>query len=142
MKYSLEDIYDRSRVNNVILAQIINLFVVKEKRARFLEFIVSPKKYNDFLDELLNDPRNFIPDCIIEVPSNEQIIEVFVKKLQQFGAGNKAYLVSSNDKVDGNVGSLEDIIALADHEGLVYCLGSNLGYYQGHEGWRYILRAV
>ena len=140
-KYSL-DIYDRSRVNKEILTEIVNLFVVKEKRSRFLEFIESPKRYDDFLWELLNDPRHLKPECIIELPGNEQTVEMFSRKLRKLGAGDEAYLISSNDEVDGKIGSLEETISSVYGEGLVYCLDSNLGYYEGHENWRYILRAV
>lgn len=142
MKWSDEDIYDRSRINKIILAEIINLFVIKERRARLLEFVESPKRYKDFLWELLNDPRNLKPECIIEVPNNQQQIDFTIKKLRQFGAGENAYLISNNDEIDGNVGSLETILSSIYSEGLAYCLGSNLGYYEGHEGWRYILRTV
>ena len=140
-KYNLE-IYDRSRVNNEILMRVIKLFVVKEKQIRFLEFIESRKRYDDFLDELLNDPRNLKRDCIIEIPNNEQSREIIAKKLRQLGAGKKAYLISNDDEIDGYIGDLEEVIALAQIEGLIYCLESNLGYYEGHENWRYILRAV
>jgi hypothetical protein len=140
MKYSSEDIYDRSCVNRVVLAEIINLFVIKEKRARLLEFIASPKRYSGFLDELLNDPRNLKPECIIELPGDEQSVEIISKKLRNLGAGDKAYLVSNNDEFDGKIGKLEELLSLAAGEGLVYCLGARLGYYEGHENWRYILR--
>ena len=126
MKYSLEDIYDRSRVNKLILTEIINLFIIKEKHARFLEFIDSPKRYDNFLHELLNDPRNIKPECIIEVPSNEQFVESFAEKLRQLGAGKKAYLVSSNDELDGKIGTLEEMLSAAASEGLVYCIGTRL----------------
>ncbi len=142
MKWSDEDIYDRSRVNKAVLAEIIHLFVIKEKRTRFLEFIESPKRYDNFLNELLNDPRNFKPECIIEVPNNEQDIEIISRKLRKLGAGVKAYLVSSNDEIDGNTGNLENILAFVSSEGLVFCLDAHLAYYEGHEGWRYILRAI
>ena len=140
-KYSL-DIYDRSRVNKEILTEIVNLFVIPEKRSRFLGFIESPKRYDDFLWELLNDPRNLKPECIIELPNNEQFVESFSQQLRKLGAGDKAYLVSSNDEDDGKIGNLEEILSSVYGEGLVYCLDRNLGYYEGHENWRYILRAV
>lgn len=94
------------------------------------------------MDEILNDPRNLNPNCIIEVSNNEQTAETITKKLKQLGAGKKAYLISNDDEIDGRIGDLEEVIALARIEGLVYCLDSPLGYYEGHENWRYILRAV
>lgn len=142
MKWNSQDLYDRSRVNKEILTEIINLFVIKEKRARFLEFIESPKRYENFLDELLNDPRNLKPEYIIELSSNDQTVKMSLHKLRKLGAGKKAYLVSSNDEFDGIIGNVEEILYLVKGEGLVFCLGSSLAYYEGHENWRYILRAV
>lgn len=142
MKWNSEALYDRSKVNKEILTELINLFVIKEKRLRFLEFIDSPKRYEDFLDELLNDPRNLRSECIIELSSDEQTVKTLLKKLYKLGAGKKAYLVSNNDEIDGKIGSLEETLPFVYGEGFVYCLDSRLAYYEGHENWRYILQVV
>lgn len=142
MKKYTTEIYDRSRVDKAILAEIIGLFVIKEKQLRFLEFIESPRRYEDFLDEILNDPRNLKPECIVELAGNEQTVEVIAQKLRKFGAVEKSYLLSKDDETDGKIGNLKKILSLVYVEGLVYCIGSKLGYYEGHENWRYILRAI
>jgi hypothetical protein len=129
-------------MNREYLAEIIKLFVVKEKHNRFLEFISSPKKYNDFLHELLNDPRNINPNCIAEELQGYQESSEIVRKLRKLGASKEAYLVSEDWDVDGKLGNLEDIIELVSGSGeIIYCLGTKLGYYEGHENWRYILQA-
>ena len=129
-------------MNKQHLTEIIELFVVKEKRNRFSEFISSPKKYDDFLHELLNDPRNLNPKCVAEELSGYQENSEIIRKLQKLGAGKEAYLVSENWDVDGKSGNLEEIISLVNGGGdIVYCLGTKLGYYEGHENWRYILKA-
>lgn len=131
-----------NRMNKEYLAEIIKLFVVKDKHNRFLEFIESSKRYDDFLWELLNDPRNINPDCIIEVPNNQQSPEIICQKLRKLGAGKQAYLVSLFLDEDGKTGSLEEILSLVNGGGdIVYCIGTKLGYYEGHENWRYILKA-
>ena len=122
---------------------------MKEKRARFLEFISSPdgwdglpKRYDDFLHELLNDPRNFDPKCIAEDLGGRYEQPEIIEKLRKLGAGKQAYLVSGNWKDYGKTGTLDEIIALVNGGGeIVYCLGTKLGYYEGHENWRYILKA-
>lgn len=124
-----------------ILKKIIELFVVKEKQTRFLEFIESTKRYDDFLHEFLNDPRNLREDCIIEIPSNQQTPVLIAAQLYKLGAKKKAYLVSSNDEIDGKVGNLENLLNLIYMEGFVYCLETHLAYYEGHHSWRYILNA-
>ena len=136
-------------MNKQHLTKIIELFVVKDKRLRFLEFISSPhgwdglpKKYSDFLHELLNDPRNINPKCIAEDLHGYQETSEIVGKLRKMGAGKEAYLVSENWDVDGKAGSLDEIVSLVSGSGdIVYCLGTRLGYYEGHENWRYILKA-
>ena len=129
-------------MNQQHLTEIIELFVVKEKRNRFLEFISSPRKYDDFLHELLNDPRNINPKCVAEDLRGYQESSEIIRKLRKLGAGKEAYLVSENWDVDGKSGNLEEIVSLVNGGGdIVYCLGTKLGYYEGHENWRYILKA-
>jgi hypothetical protein len=136
-------------MNQQHLTKIIELFVVKEKLERFLEFISSPigwdgrpKKYSDFLHELLNDPRNINPKCIAEDLRGYQEASEIVRKLHQLGAGKEAYLVSEYSDDDGKTGELEEIVASVNGGGdIVYCVGTKLGYYEGHENWRYILKA-
>lgn len=135
------DHYNRIRVNKKILTEIIKLFVIKEKQTRFLEFIESPKRYDDFVDELLRDPRNLKHDLITEVPNNQQEFKEIAAKLKELGAKDKAYVVSNNYEDDGKIGKLEEILSLICDEGFVYCLDTNLAYYEGHENWRYILSA-
>lgn len=129
-------------MNKEYLTQIIEFFVIREKRSRFLEFISSPEKYDDFLHELLNDPRNINPKCIgDELDGYQEDFEI-IQKLRKLGAGKEAYIVSENRDVDGKLGNLEEIISLVSGGGdIVYCLGTKLGYYEGHENWRYILKA-
>jgi hypothetical protein len=132
---------DTTNVNKTILTEIIKLFVVKEKQTRFLEFIESPKRYDDFLHEFLNDSRNLRKDCIIEIPSNQQIPELIAAQLYKLGAKKKSYLVSSNDKIDGKVGNLEDLINLIYMEGFIFCLETRLAYFEEHHAGRCILNA-
>ncbi len=129
-------------MNKQHLTEIIELFVVKEKRNRFLEFISSSKKYDDFLHELLNDPRNINPKCVAEDLRGSQENSEITRKLCKLGAGKEAYIVSEDWDVDGKSGNLEEIVSLVSGGGdIVYCLGTKLGYYEGHENWRYILKA-
>lgn len=136
-------------MNKQHLNKLIELFVVKDKHNRFIEFINSangwdgvPKKYSNFLHELLNDPRNLKPNCIFEKLQGYQETSQIVRKLTKLGAGREAYLVSENCEVDGKIGGLEEIVSSVSGQGnIVYCLGTTFGYYEGHENWRYILKA-
>ena len=142
----MKSYFDSNLTRNVdkeILAEIVKLFVAKEKQSRFLEFLSSTKRYVDFQDELLNDPRHFDPDCIIEIPGNEHTFEGILNRLKSMGAGNQAYLLSGNWDSDGTTGKLEELLLPVVGNGgddLVYCVSSRLAFYEGHENWRYILR--
>ena len=130
-------------MNKGYLKEIVELFVVREKQSRFIEFIGSAKRYDDFLWELLNDPRNIKPECVSELPTTPIDPTKLTEKLRRLGAGTNAYLVSLNLDVDGKEGSLKEILSLVKGAGdLVYCVGSNLAYYEGHENWRWVLKAI
>jgi hypothetical protein len=136
-----KEFYEKNCADKKNLKEIVELFIVKEKQIRLLEFIESPKRYRDFLHEFLNDSRNLREDCIIEIPSNQQTPELIAAQLYKLGAKKKAYLVSSNDEIDGKVGNLEDLLNLIYMEGFIFCLETRLAYYEGHHSWRYILNA-
>lgn len=135
-------------MNVKYVTQIVNLFVVKERRSRFLEFLSSPvgwdglpKRYSDLTHELLNDPRHLDPACVIEELRGIQETSEISRKLRELGAGKNAYLVSEDWNVDGRSGTLEEVLYSVNGGGeIVYCLGTKLGYYEGHENWRYVLR--
>ncbi len=93
------------------------------------------------MDELLNDTRNFKPECLIELSGIEHTPERILLNLKKLGAGKMAYLVSTDDETDGTVGELEKILSLVHGEDIVYCLNSKLAYYAGHSAWHYILQA-
>lgn len=57
------------------LEEIIGLFISKERRGRFHDLLSTKRRYDDFLDDMLNDPRYFDSECIIELPGNEQYAE-------------------------------------------------------------------
>jgi hypothetical protein len=131
--------------NRKYITEVIKLFTSKEKHHRFLDFIESPKRYDDFLDELLNDPRNLNSNCLIEIPNNKQSPEIILSQLQKLGAGKKAYVVSLDWDADGKFGDLQDIIFSETGNSIgtiIYCVESSLGYYEDHESCRYILQAV
>jgi hypothetical protein len=92
--------------------------------------------------------RSLLFFCLHLGKINEPIINSItsqheiVQKLRKLGAGKDAYIVSENWDVDGKTGNLEEIVSLVSGNGdIVYCLGTKLGYYEGHENWNYIFNA-
>jgi hypothetical protein len=126
------------------LEEIINLFISKKRRERFRDLLSTKHRYDDFLEDLLGDPRYLEPTCIIELPGNQQFAEVIYQKLIDLGAGPRCYIASTDSDLDGRIldlGPAISEIAETMSESLIYSLGTKLAYYEGHEGWRYILRA-
>lgn len=129
-------------INQKYVTEIISLFVVREKQARFREFANSVSRYEDFLDELFIDPRNLQPNCLEELRGQNRSVDRIFVRLSALGSGRDAYVLSENLEVDGRHGKLRDILGLTVGTGigtLVYCVGNPLGYYEDSEDFRYIL---
>jgi hypothetical protein len=125
-----------------VLSEVVRLFVVKEKRARFSELLANRKRRDDGLHQLLNDPRHFDPDCIEEVPSNADSVDALFDRLKRLRFGPTCYVVSScfREAVE-RLGTKEALHKICyNTDAMLYCDESKIGYYEGHEGWRYILK--
>lgn len=90
MKKLTLEIYDLSRLNVEILSEIMRSFVVIDKQERFLEFVRSPKRYEDFLEEFLNDPRNLESNVVMNPESNQQSPEYVVHNFGKMYANGQA----------------------------------------------------
>jgi hypothetical protein len=133
-------------MNKEYLTTLVNSFVVRNRRARFLEFLASERRYSDFLDGLLHDPRHFDPQVVVELPGNEHTASNVLSRLRALGGGDEAYLVGDcGEFKDGHVANLETLLHScvgSMEDALVYCLKGHVAYYEGHEGFRLILRRV
>jgi hypothetical protein len=133
-------------MNKEYLTRIVQTFVLPNRRDRFLSFMESTRRYNDFLDNLLHDPRYLDPRTIEHLSGAEKSATVVATKLRRLGARSDAYLVGHcgeledgtraplNDLLEACVGSMTDC--------MVYCADANVAYYEGHEGFGYLLRAT
>ena len=109
---------------------------------RFSDFLDNKRRYADFLDDLLRDPRYLDPRCIREIPSSDQTKEGIYTRLVDLGAAGECYIVSSDYDLDASLLDLQsavDKIASTSSESLIYCPAARVGYFEGHEKWRYIL---
>lgn len=126
------------------LTELVSTLVAPAKRERLMGFLASERRYEDFLDELLHDPKNFHPDCVMKLEAAQQSPAEVDQILRSFGAEDRAYLISTNRFEDGTEGELRELLEQhvgSDRDVLVYCADANVGYYEGHEGWRYVLRS-
>ncbi len=125
-----------------LLTEVINLFVKKERRDRFIELLSKPKRYDDGLSDLLHDPRYFDENCIFEIPSNEHTLPMIYARLSKLGFQKQCFIISCYSDSDGKtLPSLEALEAICYNTGsMLFCPISKIAYYEGHEGWRYILK--
>jgi hypothetical protein len=97
-------------MNREYLTILVNSFVVRNRQARFLEFLASERRYSDFLDGLLHDPRQFDPRVVVELSGNEQTVQHVLSRLRSLGGGDEAYLVGyCGEFEDGHVGNLKPV---------------------------------
>jgi hypothetical protein len=125
------------------LVEVVNLFVTKERRERFIEQFSKPKRYNDALTDLLHDPRYFDKKVIIEIPAREYTPESIYAHLQKVGFKDRCFVISDDlCELDGKtLPTLEALKSiLFNTDSMLFCPISKIGYYEGHEGWRYILQ--
>lgn len=131
-------------MNREYLAAIVNTFVLPSRRARLLALSSSKRRYADFLHDLLHDPRYLDPRVIVELADNERLSAHVLARLRALGAGAEGYLVGDcGDFEDGRVAALPELLEVcvgSMQDALVYCPGSRVAYYEGHEGFGYILR--
>lgn len=133
-------------MNHEYLNALVKAFVAPAKQSRLLTFLGSSRRYPDFLDGLLHDPRYFDPDVVEVLPGNQRSLSDVSARLSQLGANRQAYLVGDcRPYLDGHVGPLDQLLAAcvgSMTDSLVYCWQNNVAYYEGHEGFGYILHRL
>lgn len=123
-----------------ILTEIVKLFVQKNKQERLLELLSNPKRYSDGIWELTHDPRYFAPQVITKTSAFEQTSELIYARLKKMGFQQNCFVVSSDLEIDGKYLPTREILEISNNRDiLLFCTVSKIGYYEGHEGWRYIL---
>lgn len=126
-----------------IIARIIHGFVKPERRQRLLALLGKPKRYQDFLDEFLHDPRYFDPRKVLHLDGSDKEASVVLAKLRALGAGQTAYLAGDCGEFgDGTIDNLETLLRACVNsmtDSLVYDLTAGVGYYEGHESFGVLL---
>ncbi len=131
-------------MNTEYLNRIIDTYVVDKKRQRLRELMTSRRRYGQFLDELLHDPRNFEAVRLYKLAANERNVDAVLRLLRGVGADDHGYMVGDCRRhEDGAMGSLHGLLEEcigSQTDALVYCPAANAAYYEGHEGFGYLLR--
>lgn len=130
-------------VNHDYLNALVKSFVLPSKQSRLLTFLSSTRRYPDFLDGLLHDPRYFDPNVVEVLLGNQRSLPEVRTRMSTLGAKGQAYLVGDCAPFeDGRTGPLDELLAAcvgSVTDSLVYCWRTNVAYYEGHEGFGYIL---
>lgn len=130
-------------MNEEILTAIIETFVPINKQTRLLEFLWSERRYKQFLHELLRDPRNFNPKSRTLLPKGTPSVEDIYTRLRSLGADDEAYLVGDcPGYFDGTMADLHLLLESCvgcERDAMVYCPSAKVAYYEGNEGFSYIL---
>jgi hypothetical protein len=120
------------------------LFISREWRHRFRDWLASPKRRDKVLRRLAHF-RHLDHRFTIEVPTSDQKSSVLGPALRARGAGECGYLVSEDGDLDGREMTLDEALAeLVDGGSLnatfVSCIPGRLAYFHDEElENRYIL---
>jgi hypothetical protein len=123
-------------------AALINAFVLRNKRARLIDFLRNPKRRKKALDALYHfgdlDPR-----FMVEVVPSQQHAEAIAALLTQRGAPPQCHVISTDRRLDGQELPLVTVLARIVGFGggtLLSCIPGRLGYFEGEApGDRFLL---
>jgi hypothetical protein len=105
----------------------VSVFVVPEKRARYLEFLRKPKRRWEMLNRL-NHFFDFIPHLATPAVRNANLAD----ELRRRGAGDTAYVIGGSDGFDGRELTLDEAVmeAMTACNGVVIsCVPGRLALY-------------
>jgi hypothetical protein len=111
---------------------IIQAFIIREKRKRYLDLFGSKKRRADATD-CLNHFWDLDPRYSKVAPSTVNIVGL----LQAKGAPDTCCVISAIHKIDGRTMPLQEAIDIIEYEGwgtLVGCVPGHLAYYYGEQG--------
>jgi hypothetical protein len=120
------------------------LFVLGDWRSRFRESLASGKR-RDKLRSQLPHSSHLDPRFATLVPQQEQLGAALASRLREKGAGERCYLLSEDNELDGREFSLDDALTqVVDTDShlatFISCLPGRLAYFHGEEpDARYLL---
>lgn len=119
----------------------VQAFITSEKRARWAQFLSSPKRRKEILARL-NRHLPFLPEFGTEVPGHQDFPAELEKLLRAKGAGPTCHVMVDGLKIDG----LELALSKALHEicmhesgAVLSCIPGRLAYYKPESPGRGII---
>ena len=111
---------------------LIEKFIVKGKRERYLNFLSNEKRRNEFTGELYHF-NNFKWELFREIKGNENEAEIIAELVKKKKLTPTCYVISVNSKFDGKQFSLTEAIEeiLGTEATLIIFGDADIVYYEG-----------
>ena len=113
---------------------LVNTFVVPQKRARYAGFVSSPKTRPKFL-RALDYFSDFVPARVVQLSGETRTAEGLLAELRCRGAPEECYVISVYDEVDGTTRPLaetvRDVYGSLLEGTIICCVPRQLAYYEG-----------
>jgi hypothetical protein len=111
--------------------KVINTFIVKEKQARYIEFISSTQTRNKFIDNLPHF-RDLQWDLFEEITNDDEILN----RLKSLKSHIKdCYIISEDNKIDQKIFPVQEAIktigGYRDHATMLVFGNAELVYFEG-----------
>lgn len=127
-----------SRLPNPEEEATVRAFVVRERRERFLDLLANPKRRKTITDSLAHANRAWFDSrCITPITTSKSVLDMLRAK----GAGDKCWLISEAQRLDGREMALEDALSEVVGYGvgtIISCIPGKLAFVET-EDCRFIL---
>lgn len=124
-------------------ALFIRHFVQKERQKRYLALAESPKRYGDFVNDLLHDGRHLEHRKMRRL--HKASLSIISQDLHALGAGKTCYVLAAGpfDATQQEMNTAAALLAVVGsaRDCLLFFPEALLAYYENHEGEQYILKA-
>ncbi len=110
----------------------VKAFLTSEKRARFIQFLSTPKRRKEILNRLSHD-LPYLPDFATEVPGAQDFPDELEKLLKAKGAGPSCHVIADGLKADGRDLPLSEalnLICMHELGAVLSCVPGRLAYYK------------
>jgi hypothetical protein len=126
--------------NTTLELDFVNTFVVRPKRARYSALVVSPALRPKFLAGL-HSGSDFDPRLKVRLPRSKDSSDGYLTELRGRGAGADGYLVSTAASLDGRTMPIDEAVdeVHGRWDGTLIICTSTLAYYEGEQGYRFVL---
>jgi len=121
--------------------QLIEAFILPQRRSRYLEFLARPKHRKKIISELPHF-KHLDPRSVVSIPPREQHWKNIRALLLSMGAPDLCHALSEDSEIDGKELPLQKALQCVVGSGMgtfLSCVPGKLGYFED-EDQRWILQ--